>query len=109
MIREKFDATDYIPMSCDDTFGGELAWVCPLIPATILKIHLRRMGEAVHGGDDSDSFAGGTDEGPLPQLRPVGHHGAGLARCARRPQAGAAAHPLHDVPRPAPVVRGPAS
>ena len=35
--------------------------------------------------------------GPLPQLRTLGHHLARPARRARRAQAGAAPHPLHDV------------
>ena len=35
--------------------------------------------------------------GALPQLRAVGHHLARAARRARRPEAGAAPHPLHDV------------
>jgi ribosomal protein S18 acetylase RimI-like enzyme len=35
--------------------------------------------------------------GALPELRAVGHHLARAARRARRPQAGAAPHPLHDV------------
>ena len=34
---------------------------------------------------------------PLSQLRPLGHHLARAARRARRPEAGAAPHPLHDV------------
>ena len=33
----------------------------------------------------------------VPELRAVGHHGARAAGRARRPQAGAAPHPLHDV------------
>ena len=33
----------------------------------------------------------------LPQLRALGHHLARAARRARRPEAGAAPHPLHDV------------
>ncbi len=33
----------------------------------------------------------------VPQLRAVGHHRARAARRARRPEAGAAPHPLHDV------------
>ena len=35
--------------------------------------------------------------GPLPQLRTLGHHLARPARRARRAEAGAAPHPLHDV------------
>ena len=42
---------------------------------------------------------------PLPELRAVGHHLARAARRARRPQAGAAPHPVRDVPRPAPHAR----
>ena len=34
---------------------------------------------------------------PLSELRALGHHLARAARRARRPQAGAAPHPLHDV------------
>ena len=33
----------------------------------------------------------------VPELRPVGHHVAGAAGRARRPQAGAAPHPLQHV------------
>ncbi len=42
----------------------------------------------------------------LPQLRRLGHHEPRAPRPARRPQAGAAAHPVRDVRAPAPDRRG---
>ena len=45
------------------------------------------------------------DPAPLSELRALGHHLARAARRARRPEAGAAPHPLHDVRRPAPRAR----
>ena len=54
-----------------------------------------------HGRHPDDSARRG-DAAALPQLRAVRHHLARAARRARRPEAGAAAHPLRDVQRPAP-------
>ena len=44
----------------------------------------------------------GSRRGAVPQLRVERHHLARASRCARRPQARAAPHPLLDVPEPAP-------
>ena len=46
--------------------------------------------------------AGRRGAAPLPQLRGQRHHLARAARRARRPEAGAAPHPLRDVREPAP-------
>src|SRR5947209_6562029 len=58
------------------------------------------------GGIDPDGVDRAGDAAALLELCPVGDPVAGLARRARRPQAGAAAHPVHDVQRPAPGLPG---
>ena len=55
----------------------------------------RRAGATRRRGYRRRAARGGP--GPLSQLRAVGHHVAGAARRAGRPETGAAAHPLHDV------------
>src|SRR2546423_4921796 len=59
------------------------------------------------GGIDPDGVDRAGDAAALLELRPVGDPVAGLARRARRPPAGAAAHPVHDVLPPAPDLRRP--
>ena len=67
-----------------------------------------RRARSAHGRNHRGSFVTSRSGEPLSQLRPVGHHRSRPARRARRPQAGAAAHPVHDVPRPALDLRRPA-
>ncbi len=65
-----------------------------------LGAHRRgRLVRAAAGGPGTTDNVAAARSGAvaLPQLRAVGHHGARAARRARRPQAGAAPHPLHDV------------
>ena len=53
-----------------------------------------------HGRNHSEHIAPGRDGASLFNLRHLRDNIARPARCARRPQAGTAAHPVHDVSRP---------
>ena len=68
-----------------------------------------RRANTVEGEDDGHSRStlardrsSRSRRGALSQLRAERHHLARAARRARRPEAGAAPHPLRDVPEPAP-------
>ena len=56
---------------------------------------IRRAAAADRRHRSGGAARGGAE--PLSQLRALGHHVARAARRARRPQAGPAPHPLHDV------------
>ena len=57
----------------------------------------RRGGSAASGRRQRRGGAARRRAEPLPELRALGDHLARAARRARRPQAGAAPHPVHDV------------
>ena len=64
----------------------------------------RRRGRRRRRADTAGRrVAGRRGAAPLPQLRAQRHHLARAARRARRPQAGAAPHPVRDVHEPAPL------
>ena len=91
--------------------GVELAFTYPVrLELSLIDIDVRPPDGSSHSWRRRSSrFRSAGDRGALPDLRDVGDHVAGAARRPRRPQAGAAAHPVRDVPRPAPDLRRPAA